>query len=583
MLGRLRSGTDILPALALTLALPLGSVHARGTPPQFTSNPVIVPNPNSCAATNNADGCVFGYAEIACQTDIPTHLWLIIDDGLEVWDVRASAVQTTDHVVPLMEIGPNRQVSIEVVAIDSQGNASFSPGGPLLYQADPLPDIFFDFSADVYQPAMLARGVRQGGVILATMRSSRDVHTWIACFGGFEGRETIWGYKSGEYISHAIPRNGKILLDDERNNLQEIDLAGNTLRTWHAVDVDTTLPPGAIPIATDSIHHEFEVLPSGLSGGLGGDVLLISSELRHYPDYPADPLDLNVTVPRGLSVGDTIVEVDLDTGAVVSEWSMHDLVDPYRISHGHAAQFWTDIYQPLFPNVTNLVTYDWTHGNSVDFLECNGEGNIAVSLRNQDATICFSRDTGKLLWILGDPTSWAPPYDQLVLSPATPTDEPPYHQHDIELVECVAGKLIVSLFDNGCQRSIAPDPGMPPYLRYSRFVQYEIDPTAMTYRTLFEHGPSDPRDVDHFYSSIVSGGMEIQATDQRTRYLIVSGAEKDPNRLGSARIRVVLGNGAIIREYVLIDNSPIPRSLNAFQGTWMPTTYLHLFSHGPQN
>jgi len=583
MLGRLRYGTDLLSAIAFALVLPLGSVHAQGTPPQFTSNPVIVPNPNSCAATNNADGCVFGYAEIACQTDVPTHIWLIVDDGLEVWDVRASDVLATDHVVPVMEIGPNRQVSIDVVAIDARGNASMSPAGPLLYQADPLPDIFFDYRSEVYQPALLARGVRKGGVILATARQSRDVHTWIAFFGGFEGREAIWGYKSGDRIIHAIPRDGKIIFDKGRHDLEEIDLAGNTLRTWHAVGVDTTLPPGAIPIATDSIHHEIEALPPGLDGGLGGDLLILSSELRQYPDYPASELDLSLTVPRGKSVGDRVVELDLDTGAVLREWSIHDLVDPYRIGYGHTGQYWTAHYEPMFPNVTDLMTYDWTHGNGVDFLECNGEGNIAVSLRTQDAVICFSRDTSQLCWILGDPTNWAPPYDQLVLSPASPSDELPYHQHDVELVECVAGKLVLSVFDNGCRRAIAPAPGLPPDERYSRFVQYEIDPAAMTFRTLFEHGPSDPSDVDHFYSSFVSGGMEMQATDQHTRYLIVSGGESETGRLGYARIRVVSGNETIIREYALFDNSPMPLGLNAFQGTWMPTAYLHLIPHGPQN
>ena len=105
----------------------------------------------------------------------------------------------------------------------------------------------------------------------------------------------------------------------------------------------------------------------------------------------------------------------------------------------------------------------------------------------------------------------------------------------------------------------------------------------MTFRTLFEHGPSDPSDVDHFYSAFVSGGNEMQTPDQLTRYLIVSGGESGGNRVGFARIRVVSENDAIIREYALLDNSPAPIGLNAFQGTWMPTAYLHLIPHGSQN
>ena len=78
-------------------------------------------------------------------------------------------------------------------------------------------------------------------------------------------------------------------------------------------------------------------------------------------------------------------------------------------------------------------------------------------------------------------------------------------------------------------------------------------------------------------------GMEMQATDQLTRYLIVAGNEIEAPRLGYALIRVVSENGTIIREYTLLDNSLDPLSLGVFQGTWMPTAYLHLTPHGQQN
>lgn len=583
MFNDAKFGTRVCLMLGALFALPVATAAAQGAAPQFTSNPVIVPNPNSCAATNNADGCVFGYAEIACQTNVPTHIWLLVDDGNESWDVRASKVQSTDHVVPLLEIGPDRQVSIQVVAVDAQGNTSISTNSPLAYQADPLPNIFFNYSADISQPALLARGLRKGGVILATMRTSREIHTWIALFGGHQGTEPIWGYKSGDRVVHAIPRDGKIIFDKGRHDLEEIDLAGNTLRLWHASDVDAVVPPGATSVATDTIHHEIEALPPSAGSGQGGNLLLLSTELRQYLNYPVNELDASVTEPRGKSVGDTVVELNLDTGQVVNEWSMHDLVDPYRIGHGHRSPFWTGVYKVLYPNPDTVKTYDWTHANGVDFVECNGDGNIAVSLRHQEAVVCFSRDSGNLKWILGDPAQWGPPYDQMILAPFGPGDEPPYHQHDVEFTRCENGKLVMTMYDNGNQRAVAPAPGLDLAERYSRLVQYEIDPVAMTYKTLFSHGPSDPNHPDHFYANFVSGGMEIQANDQRKRYLIVSGGEEDENGLGFARIRVVTNNQVIIREYTIVDSSPNPVNLNVFQGTWLPTAYMHLVPHGQNN
>ncbi len=45
------------------------------------------------------------------------------------------------------------------------------------------------------------------------------------------------------------------------------------------------------------------------------------------------------------------------------------------------------------------------------------DDSVIVSLRHQYAVIKLDRKTGRLMWILGTPDAWMPPWDRYLLKP----------------------------------------------------------------------------------------------------------------------------------------------------------------------
>ena len=165
-------------------------------------------------------------------------------------------------------------------------------------------------------------------------------------------------------------------------------MLGNTVAEWNAIGHDPELEPDAIPVDTDSFHHEVYELPDGDAA----DFLVLSSELRTLPDYPLNETSPTQTESEARVMGDVIVAFRRD-GTVVQEWKVLDILDPYRISH--------DSLDPEWQLVYDGDTRDWSHGNAV-ILDPT-DGNLIVSLRNQDAVVKIDRETGELVWILGAP------------------------------------------------------------------------------------------------------------------------------------------------------------------------------------
>jgi arylsulfate sulfotransferase len=72
----------------------------------------------------------------------------------------------------------------------------------------------------------------------------------------------------------------------------------------------------------------------------------------------------------------------------------------------------------------------------------------------------------------------------------------PYHQHGVNLTP--RGTLL--LFDNGGERAVPPDPGMPEAERYSRAVEYRINEEAGTVEEVWSYGPAQERFISPFIS-----------------------------------------------------------------------------------
>ncbi|MCH8917462.1 MAG: aryl-sulfate sulfotransferase [Proteobacteria bacterium] len=262
--------------------------------------------------------------------------------------------------------------------------------------------------------------------------------------------------------------NGNILFSQTGLGLiTEIDRIGKRLRQWHMAGKwrGKTPPEDSIEIDLIRNSHTVGVLP-------GGNLLLLSTETREYPDWPGSDTDPTAATETATLVGDVVAEVAPD-GRIEQSWRMLDLIDPYRISYGSRRDHWADRGIP--------DSFDWAHANCAGYDAA--DDSILVSLRTQDCIVKFSRATGELKWILGSPNNWRAPWAEKLLTPAGPLDWQ-YHQHDCSVTP--AGTVLC--FDNGNHRATPFDPKMPEADCYSRAVEFAVDQAAGTVRQVWSYG-----------------------------------------------------------------------------------------------
>jgi hypothetical protein len=171
--------------------------------------------------------------------------------------------------------------------------------------------------------------------------------------------------------------------------------------------------------------------------------------------------------------GDQIVELTR-AGEVVKRYSLFDVIDPTRIGHD------------------SEINNDWTHSNAVIYDPASDA--YLVSMRHQDAVIKIRRETGELVWILGNPANWRTPWKSKLLAPLGADFEWQYHQHAVQLTPGGIG-----LYDNGNYRVPAYEDPLPaPY--HSRVVRFAIDEVAMTVEQQWTYFPKSGNDLLYSYA-----------------------------------------------------------------------------------
>ena len=184
------------------------------------------------------------------------------------------------------------------------------------------------------------------------------------------------------YASSLVQKGGQIpsgTLDEVR----EVDLAGNTIRSVTEAQVASALQAMGYSLRVGSFHHDMLSLPNG-------HLLLLCSEYKDFIGLVGRPGTTTV-------LGDALVDVDQNFNPDWV-WSSFDYLDVNR-------------HPMLFP--------DWTHSNAL--LYSAADHNILLSVRHQNwiLKIDFQDGTGsgKVLWRLGeggdfqlqggvDPTDW---------------------------------------------------------------------------------------------------------------------------------------------------------------------------------
>jgi hypothetical protein len=268
-------------------------------------------------------------------------------------------------------------------------------------------------------------------------------------------------------------------------------MLGNRICQWFAAGAhnagDFEAADGSIPVAAEAFHHDIQELENG-------NFVVLGIERRTYSDYPSSETDAAAPRAEALVVGDVIVEFQRN-GEVVANWRMLDILDPQRIGYGSLSDYWVNKGIP--------GSMDWSHLNSV-FLDTDDDSFI-VSARHQDAVIKIRRDSGEIVWILGNHDGWRAPWSDQLLAPEGAPDgtfEWQYHQHHATITS--RGSIL--LFDNGNHRAHPFDAKRPPAENYSRAVEFAVDEAAKAVQQVWSYGGPGP---EAYYCPFICGAEEM--------------------------------------------------------------------------
>ena len=447
----------LLCNLVLLLALSFFNISGCSN----SNNQIVISGPDFTMAPN-ATTPLAGLLEL--ETSILSRVSVTVSDGSDELTKDYNELNR-DHSLAVLGFKTNRGHTVTVRVLNERGNDLIEP---VVFQVvtDPLPENFPQFNIDS-TPELMEPGI--------TM-----IETAGYLFAVNEIGEVVWYHL---LLQFPLPfgdrdfrrmKNGNILVLIPRDRIIELDMLGNIVNMWHASG-STDGDEGSIPVDALAFHHEVFEMESG-------NLLVLGIEYRLFDDYPSSATDPFAPLDEtAIIAGDVVIEFAPD-GTVVNEWSMLDLLDPYRINFSSLLGLYDGLYEIIFG--FEAVTRDWSHGNAV--IHDTSDDSIIVSFRHQDAVIKFSRQTGDLIWILGPHENWDPiEFGPFLLDPLT-DDEFffQYHQHAPDITD--DGTYII--YDNGNHRASPFDAMLPAADNFSRAVEYKINEQTKEVEIVWEYG-----------------------------------------------------------------------------------------------
>ena len=303
------------------------------TPPSFTSEPIFTMAPNP-------DTPLSGLLELA--TDEPTSVSVTITETTTTNTSFARGVfepstiefddRAIEHSLPILGFTPGGSFTIQIAVRDAFGNQT-QFDQPILVNTDPLPEDFppIDVTSN---PEMMEPGV----TLFDIGARGANISFGEALIAVNETGDVVWYHKptGGASDARMLP-NGNILFlaPQAPNEIIEMDMLGNIVSRWHST-LTSGFGPDSIAVSTNSFHHEVFAMDNG-------NILALSVELVVIDDYPSSDADPEAPLETAFVAGDHIVEFAPD-GAIINEWSMLDLLDPFRIGYNSLGGFWNNTF-----------------------------------------------------------------------------------------------------------------------------------------------------------------------------------------------------------------------------------------------
>ena len=431
----------VLCVLISTLAV---SPRARAV--SILSGPGFIPATNAPLA-----------GMLQLTTDVDSRVSVLVSDGMIFWE-KDFYEYTRTHSVPLLGFEPDRTNLMLVTVYDKNRQACTAPQ-LLTFVTAPLPATFPRMTVLTSEPDKMEPGYT---LFMVQVRNYAKNYITLVNNSG----AVVWYSPAPAAFDDDVRQldDGDLFVTDSSNRFVEIDMLGQTVKTWNA--------PAGWPV---DLH---DGLPTS-----HGTILYLSHTNRVVNNFPSSGTVSNASRVTATVQDCPVVEISATNGALLHVWSPFDILDPTRISY---LTYGSGSY-------TGGVV-DNLHANAV--LEDTNDDSIIESLRNQNAVIKFSRATGQLEWILGPPENWSPNFQPYLFTPVGTPFAWNYGQHAPMLTP--QGTLL--LYDDGNYRASPFNSSLADSNNYSRAVEFSIDETNMDVSQVWD---SLQTNDDRLYTPII--------------------------------------------------------------------------------
>ena len=461
-------------------------------------------------------------------TDIPSRVSVVVTTGTNVWENDFYDF-ATNHALPLAGFKAATTNLIQVTVHDKHQNA-ITATQQLKFVTAALPA---GFPAGV----LLTNKVEEmePGYTLFMIQNRTVAKNFVVIINN--AGVVVWYCTAPAFNDSDVRQLGDgnlFMVDYINKRFLEVDLLGNTVRTWTA--------PAAYPI---NVH---DGIPTD-----HGTILYLSDINRTVPNFPSSDTVSNAPLWTANVDDNVVVEISATNSAVLNTWSPLDILqNPTRITY------------LTYGAATPTVNVDNEHANAL--IEDPRDNSIIVSLRGQNAVFKFSRATGKLKWILGPPAGWNTNVQANLFTPVGSPFAWNYGQHAPMITP--QGTLV--MFDDGPYRASPFATSVLDQNNYSRAVEYSLEETNMEISQAWD---STPATSEILFSSIIGEAQwlphkqNILTTYGYVTY--INGVHPSSHSANATMVR--------IKEY---SHDPIPQvvfDLSYFDSTNVSPSYLGYF------
>ena len=198
-------------------------------------------------------------------------------------------------------------------------------------------------------------------------------------------KESSYDYSKLTFICSTM---GSLYAVDAAGDIRFYTNMGGTLGV-HQLSNGHLLMPASYVLKPS--YYKEAMIETDLLGKVYRKYMIPGGEHHDFAELSNGNLLVASDSPDLSSVEDYVVEIDRETGEVVWELDMKELIG---IEDGQSASMDTD----------GSEESDWFHNNGLCYDEKNDL--ILLSARHKDAIVAVNKTDKTLAWILGDPTGW---------------------------------------------------------------------------------------------------------------------------------------------------------------------------------